>query len=231
MNPLASISTIILTLGLVGCASETCADSDCGDTGGSMEALRADTDGDLLELEQARSGWQGTPEGVGLLDFINASDTTQNLLDYTVGLDRRAAGNLIAHRDGGDRKWGTSDDDRFDTVDEVDEIRFVGPRTLDKLVSFALRQGFVPDADDVLGEYDGVLFSVQEADATIKLVNILTADQLDVGLGLDIRAVDSIIKAQPVATVDALARLYYVGQSALLVLKEAATGSVQQLAN
>ena len=98
-------------------------------------------------------------------------------------------------------------------------------------MSFALRQGFVPHADDVLGEYDGVLFTVQEASATIKLVNMLTEAQLDVGLGLDIRAVDNIIDAQPVATVDALARLYYVGQTALLILKEAATGSVEQLAN
>ena len=127
MYRLASISTILLTLGLVGCASDKCAESECGDTGASVQALRADTDGDLMALEQARSGWEGTPEGVGLLDFINAADTTQNLLDYTVGLDRRAAGNLIAHRDGGDRKWGTSDDDFFQTVDEVDDVRFVGP--------------------------------------------------------------------------------------------------------
>ena len=96
MYRLASISTIILTLSVAGCASDKCAESDCGDTAASVQGLRADTDGDLMELEQARSGWEGTPEGVGLLDFINAADTTQNLLDYTVGLDRRAAGNLTA---------------------------------------------------------------------------------------------------------------------------------------
>ena len=72
MYRLASISTILLTLGLVGCASDKCAESECGDTGASVQALRADTDGDLMALEQARSGWEGTPEGVGLLDFINA---------------------------------------------------------------------------------------------------------------------------------------------------------------
>ena len=228
MNCLTSISTILLTLSFVGCASDKCAESDCGDTGADVQALRADTDGDLMELEQARSGWEGTPEGVGLLDFLNAEETTQNVLDYTVGLDRRAAGNLIAHRDGGDRKWGTSDDDVFNNVDEVDDVRFVGPRTLDKMVSFALRQGFVPGSEDVLGVYDGVSFTVEEAEATIKLANILDEDQLDIGLGLDSRAAASIFDAQPVATVDGLARLYFVGQTALSTLKDAATGDVNQ---
>lgn len=228
MNRSTSILTILATLSLMGCAGDKCADSDCSDTG--AEELRAEADGDLSEIAEARSAWEGTPEGVGLLDFLNAEETTQNVLDYTVGLDRRAAGNLIAHRDGGDRKWGTSDDDIYNNVDEVDAVRFVGPRTLDRMVIFALRQGFVPGAGDVLGVYDGVSFTVEQADATIKLVNILDEEALDIDLGLNARAAASIAAAQPIATVDGLSRLYFVGQSALSTIKNAAvaTGAQQQ---
>ena len=89
MNRSTSILTILATLALTGCAGDKCADSDCSDTG--AEELRAEADGDdLSEIAQARSAWEGTPEGVGLLDFLNAEETTQNVLDYTVGLDRRA---------------------------------------------------------------------------------------------------------------------------------------------
>jgi hypothetical protein len=222
-----SFLTILATLSLVGCAGDKCADSDCSDTG--ADELRATASGDLEELSQARSTWEGTPEGVGLIEFLNAEDTTQSVLDYTVGLDRRAAGNLIAHRDGGDRLWGTSDDDIYNTVDEADAVRFVGPKTLDRMVDFALRQGFVPGAGEILGVYDGVAFSVEQADATVKLINGLDESTLDIDMGLDARAAASIVDAQPVATIDGLSRLYFVGQSALSILKDAATeGQTQQ---
>ena len=220
MNRYASFVAILTTLSITGCADSKCADGDCGDTG--SEAFRAEAEEDLSEIAQARSVWEGTPEGVGLLDFLNDEATTQNVLDYTVGLDRRAAGNLIAHRDGGDRKWGTSDDDIYNTVDEVDAVRFVGPKTLDRMVAFALRSGFVPGANDVLGVYDGVAFTVEEADATLKLVNMLDEKTLDDDLGLNAIAASSIVDAQPVATVDGLSRLYYVGNAALSTLKAAA---------
>ena len=227
MNRSTSILTILATLSLMGCAGDKCADSDCADTG--AEEFRAETEEDLSEIAQARSAWEGTPEGVGLLDFLNDEETTQAVLDYTVGLDRRAAGNLIAHRDGGDRKWGTSDDDIYNTVDEVDAVRFVGPKTLDRMVVFALRSGFVPGANDVLGVYDGVAFTVEEAEATLKLANMLDEKTLDEDLGLNAIAAASIVDAQPVGTVDGLSRLYYVGRSALSTLKDAAIqDTVQQ---
>ena len=228
MNRSTSILTILSTLSLMGCAGDKCADSDCSDTGAADFRSEVDAE-DLSEVAQARSTWEGTPEGVGLLDFLNAEETTQSVLDYTVGLDRRAAGNLIAHRDGGDRQWGTSDDDIYNTVDEVDAVRFVGPRTLDRMVIFALQEGFVPGSGDILGVYDGVSFTVEQAEATIKLVNILDEETLDIDLGLNARAASSIAAAQPIATVDGLSRLYYVGHSALSVLKDAAAkDAIQQ---
>ncbi len=210
----------ILISTFVGCADSKCGESDCADTGDAE--LRGEALGDLAEAGPSRSNWEGTPEGVGLIEFINDETTTMFVLDKTVGLDRRAAGNIIAHRDGGDRLWGTTDDDMFNTVDEIDAVRFVGPRSLDRMVVFAARAGWVPGAEDILGVYDGVSFSVAEAEATIKMVNSLTQVELDDSLRLHARAAESIVLAQPIATVDELARLYYVGHSALAILKSAA---------
>ena len=194
-----------------GCASE---DEDTG-----AEEIRSTLDDDLAEVDAARSGWQGTAEGVGLLAFINDKGTTFDLLDKTVGLDRRAAGNLVAHRDGGDRIWSSTDDDIYNTVDEIDAVRFVGPRSIDRMVDYAARNGWVPGSEDILGVYDGVFFTVEEAEQTLALTNSLNEYELDQGLRLHSTAAESIVLAQPIATIDQLARLYYVGGSALSKLK------------
>jgi hypothetical protein len=168
----------------------------------------------------------GTPEGVGLLAFLDDDGTTFELLDGPVGLDRRAAKNLVAHRDGADRARGTADDNPFDSVEEVDEAPQVGPSTLEKLLSYASANGFVPEGNDVLGIYDGVGFTVNEAAATLELANAAEHGRLDDEIGLDRRAADSIVAGRPIPTVLALSELSYVGGSALGKLKEAAGGSV-----
>ena len=213
----ASLLTTLSTFVVFGTA--------CSQTGGDSGGDTLRFDDDLVELDPARSSWEGTPEGVGLVEFINDEATTFEVLDITVGLDRRAAGNLIAHRDGGDRAWGTTDDDIYNTVDEIDAVRFVGPRTIDRMVGYAAKSGWVPGAEDILGIYDGVSFTVDQAEATLALTNSLTIDELDHDLGLHARAAESIALAQPIATVDELSRLYYVGRSALTELKALATAS------
>jgi hypothetical protein len=174
---------------------------------------------ELEALELARSPWEGTPEGVGLLGFVNAETTTFGVLDNEVPLDRRAARNLIAHRDGGDRLWGTIDDDVFSNVDELDRVRFVGAKSIDRMIMFAAKEGWVPGADDILGIYDGVGFTVTEADLTLELANTVDPEYLDIDLKLDARAVRSIVEARPIETIDQLSRLYYVGYSALNAMK------------
>ena len=193
-----------------------------GDSGlyEDFNSLRGETD--LAELSPARSSWEGTPEGVGLVDFINDESTTYEVLDITVGLDRRGAGNLIAHRDGGDRLWGTTDDDIYNSVDEIDAVRFVGPASIDRMVTYAAQQGWVPGGEDILGVYDGVAFTVEQAESTLALTNKLNFEELDDGLALHARAAESIVIAQPIETIDELSRLYYVGRTALSLLKQAA---------
>lgn len=167
----------------------------------------------------------GTAEAVGLLAFLADEATTFEVLDGAAGLDKRAAENLIAHRDGPDANFGTADDDPFDSVAEVDAVPRVGPVTLDKLVAYASSQGFVPTGDELLGVYDGVSFTVAEAAATLAFVNAASHDALDDDLSLDVRAADNIVAAQPIATVLALSELAYVGTKTMEKLKAASATS------
>ena len=188
-------------------------------------ALQGDTLAvDLREDITARSAWGGTPEGAALLTLLNAETTTYEVLDDDVPLDKRAAGNLIAHRDGGDREWGTSDDDIYNDLNEVDDVRWVGPAAIERLVDFVLDEGLVPADDDILGTYDGVSFTVAEAEAVVELSNTADPNTLDDNIALDSRAADSIVDARPLSTVQEISGLYYVGASALTKLKDYAEG-------
>jgi hypothetical protein len=120
---------IIAVLGLSACYVNPVSDDD------------AKLPLDLQEVTTARSSWDGTPQGIAALDFLNHESTTKDLLDYVVALDRRAAGNLIAHRDGGDRIYGSSNDDLFNSIDEVDSVRWVGPSAIGKIIDYAEAAG------------------------------------------------------------------------------------------
>ena len=122
-------------------------------------------------------------------------------------------------------RMGTTDDDIYNNVDEIDAVRFVGPRTIDRMIAYAAKSGWVPGSEDILGIYDGVSFTVDQADATLALTNSLTIDELDHDLGLHARAAESIARAQPIETIDELSRLYFVGRSALTELKGIALAS------
>lgn len=168
----------------------------------------------------------GSAEDVGVRAFLNDASTTQSLLDVDVALDRRAAENLIAHRDGADGTFGTSDDDPFDSLGEIDAIPQVGPATLARIAQYAAAHGWVPAGHDLLGIYDGVSFTVDEAAATLTLANEADDGWLDDDLGLDRRAVDSILAARPIPSVLALSELYYVGGAALSALRQASAGDL-----
>lgn len=86
-------------------------------------------------------------------------------LDDDARLDRRAAENIIEHRDGPDGLPGTSDDDLFDDLDELDAISYVGPVALSRLVEHAIALGYDSQAGGDGGGDDGqfidVVFSPQ----------------------------------------------------------------------
>lgn len=161
----------------------------------------------------------GTPEAVGVLAFLNDASTTLAVLDHEVPLPSHAAKALVAHRDGPDATLGTSDDDLYGDVYEVLAVQHVGPARLEAIAAYATQHGWTPEGDALLGVYDGVPFTVDEAEATLAFVNAATFSFLDDEVGLDKRAAESIAEAIPIETVLELSELYFVGQAALLKLK------------
>ena len=75
---------------------------------------------------------------------------------------------------------------------------------------------------------EGVPFSAAEAAAVLAFVNQATLEQLDLEVGIDVRAAESIIAAQPIASVGELASLYFVGPVTLELLKAVALQSEAQ---
>ena len=199
------MARILFVLGLAACTPE------------GLETAPTDAE------SAAARGWiDGTPEAVAMLDFLNAESTTHSVLDDMLALDRRAADSLIHYRNGADGELGTPDDDLYDTVQEVDDRYWVGDATMGRIVWWLGEHEMVPQGDDVLGTWDGVTVTVNEADAMVWLANDASANELDDGLDLDSRAVDSILAARPILSVQHLSEQYYVGQSALVAIRDAA---------
>jgi hypothetical protein len=169
-----------------------------------------------------------TPDGIGVLAFVNDPHTTVDVLDKDVPLDRRAARNIIHYRDGWDRIAGTSDDNLFNDIAELDSVRWVGPSALARIQNYAAVIGWIPQGSEFLGTWDKVTFSVIEAGIVLDYVNHANYELLDVELSLDRRAANSIIEAQPIATIADLADGYYVGQKALATIKSAALAEQAQ---
>lgn len=73
-----------------------------------------------------------------------------------------------------------------------------------------------------LSYYDEVPFTQAEAEAVLVFVNSATWAELDEGARLDHRAAESIVGARPIASMDVLSSLYFVGPVALKQLKAVA---------
>lgn len=205
-------TTLVLSLATTGCVTET-----VGEAG--FDCDRCDSPSDSGDPGRTALVVDGSPEAIGLLGFLNAATTTIDVLDVDVALDRRAAENLISHRNGPDLVFGTADDDIFDDVSEIESVPWVGDSAFERLLAHLFANGLVPAGDDLLGVYDGVPFTVNEAAAVLGFVNAASPTTLDQEVGLDRRAVESIVAARPIASVLALSELYYVAGSALERLK------------
>ncbi|MDP2310726.1 MAG: nuclease A inhibitor family protein [Pseudomonadota bacterium] len=158
---------------------------------------------------------EGSRDAMGVLSLLNDPSTTLTILDIDAGLDRRAATNLIVHRDGADLRSGTRDDNPFGTIAEVDAVSYVGDSALASLLDYATAHGWVPAGEDYYGTVEGIGFTWDEAIATVALVNTATLDVLDVDVALDSRAAAAIVAQRPFVDVQALAAASYVGGSAL----------------
>ena len=168
----------------------------------------------------------GPPDFVnktGMLALLNSSSTSVEILDHEVQLDRRAAKALIAHRDGWDGVFGTADDNPFESTEEVDSVPFVGPVAMGRLEAFANAWGWSPPKDAYFGTWKSVSFSVEEAENTLEFVNLCTMEDLDITAGLDVRAAEEIVQAQPLSSLTALSNVPYVGPKTLEKLRDIAS--------
>ena len=98
----------------------------------------------LLDYARAE-GWVergAITRDAAILALVNDPATTFQILDVDVALDRRAAQNIVAARDGADGLAGTADDRPFASVAELDAVPYVGPAALDALAVYALANGY-----------------------------------------------------------------------------------------
>ena len=100
----------------------------------SLSACVADT---TTTLGNAGSALTEEELNAKVLEMLNHSSTTLKVLDIDAKLTKTAATSLIAHRDGPDATFGTADDDLFDSIQEVDDVKYVGASALGKLKDFA----------------------------------------------------------------------------------------------
>lgn len=158
----------LLTLGAAACGPEASPDKNLGGT--------------FTEIAQ------GSPQETAVLALVNDPQVDFELLDDDVGLDKRAATNIIVHRNGLDQQVGTSDDNPFDTVGELDKVKFVGASALGKLLAYAEANGYLP------GDSGEAPTAAERDYAMLALANDATVDiaTLDDDVGLDKRAANNI---------------------------------------
>jgi phosphatidylserine/phosphatidylglycerophosphate/cardiolipin synthase-like enzyme len=138
------VPTLALALASVSFAACAASDADVEDGENDQFTGKADS---LAE---------GSDEARAVLALVNDPTVDFAELDVDAGLSSRVARNIITKRDGADRAPGTADDDRFDTLAELDAVPYLGPAALDQLLTYAKEKGLLRDAPRV-----SVIFSPQ----------------------------------------------------------------------
>ena len=95
----------------------------------------------------------------------------------------------------------------------------MGKSALKRLELYAGKAGFIPGGSDIVGEWEGISFTMDEVTDTLALANTASFDVLDDVVGLNSRAAKSIVAARPIATMHQLAQAKYVGTAALNTLQ------------
>jgi phosphatidylserine/phosphatidylglycerophosphate/cardiolipin synthase-like enzyme len=119
-----------------------------------------DGENDDIAADGKADGGYSTAEVAGILSLVNNPAETSALLRSDAGVTKRVADNVTKHRDGADGVAGTADDDKFDTLVELDKIPYVGPVTMNALLDAAKDKGLVATGD---GAKIDVIFSPQPA--------------------------------------------------------------------
>ena len=95
----------------------------------------------LKKIQTFADSWQSghpTQTTEPIVNFLNQDNTTFLLLDITVGLRSDAATNIIARRNGADNIYGTSDDQPFISIDDINSVNRVGDKTIEQIKQYVL---------------------------------------------------------------------------------------------
>jgi DNA uptake protein ComE-like DNA-binding protein len=149
-----------------------------------------------------------------ILGLLNDAGTTLAFLDDEVGLNARAAANIVAYRSGGDGVVGSADDQQFDSLAELDSVSYVGPVAITLLRDYVAAHP--PAAKEIV---EGIEFSGEQAAAVVWGVNRASRNELDYEVGLEFHAAANLVALAPHASVTEMGPVPYVGPAALAKLR------------
>jgi DNA uptake protein ComE-like DNA-binding protein len=198
MSFASSLTRTLAPLALIASLTSACALAD--DTGASVGAPGA----------HSMSAW----ETALVLDLINYPGTDFDVLDQHVRIDRRAAANIIAHRNGHDGITPSGDDQLFGNLEQLLAVHMVGPATLEKLRLYAL--DFPPPAGELVA---GLEFSGWEAEAVVWGANRADVDEL-LAIGVNSRSARNLVDGAPYRSVEDIGEVYWVGPATLARLRD-----------
>ncbi|MFC1705992.1 FG-GAP-like repeat-containing protein [Planctomycetota bacterium] len=154
----------------------------------------------------------GTYEGVAFtesevtlaLDIANNASYDQLRNEAT--LTSTAANNLMAARP-------------IATMDDLAAVPYVGTAAMTDIKNYIPSWTPTPPVISQGGTYEGVVFSDDEARTALQIVNTATFDQLRYDATLTSTAVNNIIAARTIATMEELTLVSYVGAAAMTDIK------------
>lgn len=72
-----------------------------------------------------------------------ANESSLSILDDDAGLYSNEARSIIETRQGPDKKLGTADDVTFTTLQQLDDVKYVGERAIGRMLGFAVNSGYI----------------------------------------------------------------------------------------
>jgi len=135
---------IAIALSVLGITASACSDANIG----------SNVD-DVVNAKYA----EGSAEARAILAVANDKVIDEEMFDLVVGLHSKAAGNLVAWRDG--QLDDPTDDNEFETLQQLVDIKYCKSSCLDALFDYAVETGVYTGKDTV-----SVIFSPQTGDKT-----------------------------------------------------------------
>lgn len=116
-----------------------------GCLGADDEAIDGEADRYIVDGKADTGGIQEGTAEAGAVLFVASTFSRADLVN-DVGLATKAADNILAYRNGDDETASTADDEKFESLAELDAVPFIGPIAFGKLLAYAQANDLVEDA-------------------------------------------------------------------------------------